>query len=369
MALYKSTELTNKTAVLINKFQTGKIKPISTGIEHLDKVLMGGLLPGTIIGIVARSQHGKSYDLERIQRHLLKENGDDLVVVNGNYELNFFKILVRDICQRTGKTMDEVLFNNPTVEELKELASICDIHRNDNIYYQNEPVSPDTFFEDIKQVIEMHPDKKIVVTIDNLENILETKGSQKSSMDAFLTKINVLKDMHHFISFIILNQMNDNFILRKDNLKTQRPLESDVYGSGQLLKLCDVLYIKMLPWKAGIKDKFMVFGAESYEWLEEFKLVDDNGKTASFDPIGVGYYFYLKRRNADIKDIQDVFAERIFKPNETNFKMATDEAPKQSSPITVPTFDFSMPTLETPPPITPISLTDAFGEPDDDSPF
>ena len=81
MALYKSTELTNKTVKLISKFQSGEVKPISTGIEHLDKVLMGGLLPGTIVGIIARSQHGKSYDLERIQRHLLKTQKDVSLLV------------------------------------------------------------------------------------------------------------------------------------------------------------------------------------------------------------------------------------------------------------------------------------------------
>ena len=339
MALYKSTELTNKTVKLISKFQSGEVKPISTGIEHLDKVLMGGLLPGTIVGIIARSQHGKSYDLERIQRHLLKTQ-KDVVVVNGNYELNFFKILVRDICQKTGKTMDEVLFNNPSIEELKQLSEICEVHRNDNVYYQNEPVSPDTFFNDIKTVIENHPDQKIVVTIDNLENILDSKGSQKSSIDAFLTQINVLKDMHPFIAFIILNQMNDNYILRKDNIKTQKPIESDIYSSGQLIKLCDVLYIKMLPWRLGIQEKFMVFGKDMYEWLEDFKLYAPNGNTASFQPLGVGYYFYLKRRNADIKDVQDVFAERIFKPEETNFKIqvAEEKAPQ----IEIPNFDYAM---------------------------
>ena len=369
MALYKSTDLTDKTAKLINKFQTGEIKPISTGIKHLDKVLMGGLLPGTIVGITARSQHGKSYDLERIQRHLLKENKNDIIIVNGNYELNFFKILVRDICQRTGKTMDEVLFNNPSIEELKELKNICNIHRNDNIYYQNEPVSPDTFFEDVKQIIEKYPNKKIVVTIDNLENILETKSSQKSSMDSFLTKINILKAMHQFICFIVLNQLNDNFILRKDNIKTQRPLESDVYGSGQLLKLCDVLYIKLLPWKAGIKDKFMVFGAGSYEWLEEFKKYDLNGNTANFDPLGVAYYFYLKRRNADIKDIQDVFAERIFKAEETNYKMESDAVMTNNITPPPPSFDLTLPDT-TPPLILDeySSPSEAFGD-DEDIPF
>lgn len=337
MALYKSTELTNRTVKTISQFQSGEIKPVSTGIDHLDKVLMGGLLPGTILGIVARSQHGKSFDLERIQRHLLKTQ-PDVVLVNGNYELNFFKILIRDICQRTGKTMDEVLFNQPTEEDLKKLLEICETHRNENIYYQNEPVSSDTFFQDIKTTIEKHPNQKIVVTIDNLENILETKGSQKSSIDAFLTQINVLKDMHPFICFIILNQMNDNYILRKDNIKTQRPVESDIYSSGQFYKLCDVVYIKMLPWRVGIQDNFMMFGKDSYEWLEDFKLYASNGKTASFDPVGVAYYFYLKRRNADVKDIQDVFAERIFKATDTNFKMSYD---KETTKKELPTLDLS----------------------------
>ena len=341
MSLYKSTDLTNNTVKLIQKFQSGEIKPVPTGVPHLDKVLMGGLLPGTILGIVARSQHGKSYDLERIQRNILN-NEPDTVMVNGNYELNFFKILVRDICQRTGKTMDEVLFNNPTVEELKELGDICNTHRNDNIFYQNEPVTPDQFFEDVKSIIDLFPDRKIVITVDNLENILDTKGSQKSSIDAFLTQINKLKDMHFFISFIVLNQMNNDYILRIDNIKNQRPIESDVYGSGQLLKLCDVLYVKVLPWRLGIRDKFMVFGANSYDWLDDFIIPSDNGNTANFDPVGCAYYFYLKRRNADIKDIQDVFAERIFKRDELTNTIPTDGKNVKTSTITnvnMPVFD------------------------------
>ena len=361
MALYQSTELTNNTVTLINKFQTGEIKPISVGIPHLDKVLMGGLLPSTILGIVARSQNGKSYDLERIQRHLL-DTQDDVVIVNCNWELTFFKILVRDICQRTGKTMDEVLFNNPTEEELKKLGEICKSHRNENIYYQNEPVNAKQFAVDIDSIIQKYPDKKIVVSIDNLENVLDEKGSQKTAMDALLYEINRLKGLHPYICFIILNQMNDNYILRADNIKGQRPIESDVYGSGQLLKLCDVLYIKMLPWRLGIREKFMVFGKDSYDWLEDYKLYSDNGNTASFEPLGVSYYFYLKRRNADIKDIQDVFAERIFKSDELSNKYPTSKSPFTT---TIPVFGNEAIQVEKLPPVLPnFSLKDAFDTPE-----
>jgi hypothetical protein len=222
---------------------------------------------------------------------------------------------LRDISQKTGKTQTEVLYDNPTKEDLLKLKEVCDLHRNDNIYYQNEPVTPDQFFDDVKKLIEMHPTERIIVTVDNLENILDTRGNQKSSVDAFLTQVNRLKDMHWFISFIILNQLNDNILDRIDNPKHHKPKESDIYGSGQYFKLCDVVYVKVLPWRLHITEKFMVFSKEAYSWLEDFKVIG-NGNTASFDPNGIAYYFYLKRRGTDIKDLQDISAERIFKKEE-----------------------------------------------------
>ena|SRR5690606_23630054 len=311
MALYKSKDLTNKTVKLINDFQQGKITPITTGIDHLDKACLGGLTPSFILGIAARSFHGKTFDLEKIQKHV-REKHPDVIQVNANWELSFFKILLRDLVQKTGKTQEEILYNKPTKEDLIKLAEACEPHRSENIYYQNEPVTPEQFFEDIKGIIDMFPDSRILVTIDNLENILDTKSNQKSSIDALLTQINRLKDMHPFICFIILNQLNDNILQRIDNPKHHKPKESDLYSSGQFFKLCDVLYVKVLPWRMHIRDKFMVFSKNSYEWLEDFKIYG-GGNTASFDPIGVAYYFYLKRRGSDIKDTKDVFAERIFK--------------------------------------------------------
>lgn len=357
MALYKSTDLTNKTVKLIGDFQSGKVKPIPTGISHLDKACFGGLTPSLIVGINARSFSGKTFDLERIQSHI-RENDPDVIMVNANWELNFFKILLRDIAQKTGKTQAEILYDNPSKEDLVQLGKICEVHRNDNIYYQNEPVSPEQFFEDVKTIIDKYPTKKIVVTVDNLENVLDTKNNQKSSIDSFLTQINRLKDMHWFISFIILNQLNDNILQRLDNPKLHKPKESDLYSSGQYYKLCDVLYIKVLPWRMHITDKFMVFGKDAYDWLDEFK-IDSGVNTCSFDPVGSAYYFYLKRRGSDIKDMQDVFAERIFK----NEKVASF-----SNTIDVPVFNATL-TVEKPPILPEVKFNDissVFDTPDFD---
>ena len=340
MGLKKSRELTNSTVKLLSNFQTGKFKPIPTGIDHLDRELMGGLLPGSIVGIVARSSHGKSYDLERIQRHILANEGDNVIFINANWELSHFKILVRDLVQTTGIDMRELLFTVPEGENLKKIAAVCDLHRTDNVLYQNEPVSAETFRKDIEEVIAEHQDKVIIVGIDNLENILVTKGDQKSSMDELLSIVNRLKNMHPFISFIILDQMNNNYTMRMDDLKKQKPIESDIYGTDQLLKLCDVLYIKMIPYRLGIRDKFMVFNKASYSWLEEFK-IDGQKNLAHFDPVGVAFYFYLKRRNADPKDFRDVYAERLFHRSEIP-DMVEEEEKKEEAPTfntTKPVFD------------------------------
>lgn len=364
MALRTSTDLTNETVKTITKFQNGELRAISTGIEHLDYSLLGGLLPGTVLGIVARASHGKSFDAERIQRHIL-DNEKDVVYVKCAWELSAFKILLRDISQRTKRNIKQILFDKPTEEQIKELKNVCDIHRRDNVFYQNEPVSPEVFSEDIESIINKYPDSRIVVEIDNLENVLITKGDQKSSMDALLYQVNRLKNLHPFVAFIVLNQMNQNYILRMDNPKNQRPLESDCYGSDQLLKLCDVLYIKIIPWKLHLRDKFMIFGKDFYPWLEDFKIYP-NDKTASFDPFGTSYYFYLKLRAVeDEKNIKDIFAERMFTRDETTLPI---ESPINNiSSIPIPDFNT---TAESP--IKPIyDMTQSFDIPakKDDSPF
>ena len=362
MALRTGRELTDETVITIGKFQSGELQPISTGISHLDDSLLSGLTPGIVLGIIGRSQHAKSYDMERIQRHILKTQ-TDVLYINCNWELSHFKLLLRDISQRTGDNIGKILFEKPNEAELIKLKEICDDNRTENVLYQNEPVDAETFRQDIEKVILENPTKKIVVAIDNLENILNTKGSQKESMDALLYQVNRLKNIHPYICFIILNQMNQNYVLRMDNPKNQRPIESDIYGSDQLFKLCDVLYVKLIPWKLGIREKFMVFGKDMYHWLDDHKIFG-SGNTASFDPFGRAFYFYLKLRSVrDEKNIQDLFIEQMFTKEETDI-------PKKPTQIQTPLF--STPTFEKPSPVKPLfDMNQAFDAPPEknDSPF
>lgn len=331
MSLKTSRELTDQSVKLLSKFQSGELKPISTGIDHLDEALLGGFIPGTVLGIVARSLHGKTYDAERIAANIMEQH-DDVILLHAAWELTHFKLLVRDLVVKTEKSPKEILFETPEGDVLDKFKEVCNNHRKENVIYQNEPVSDTEFNYDVMEIIEKYPDHKILVLIDNLENILMTKPKQKDCMDALLYRINVLKHKHEFISFIVLNQMNQEYLENIDNPKKHRPSERHVYGTDQLFKLCDVLYIKMIPWRLGIRDKFMVFGENQYEYLDEHKL-EGNGKTTSFDPYGRAFYFYLKNRMPeDGKNLKDIHVEVMWTREETG------EEPPKVNLTSAPTF-------------------------------
>ena len=79
----------------------------------------------------------------------------------------------------------------------------------------------------------------------------------------------------------------------------------------------------------------MVFHKDMYSWLEDHK-VHGNGNTASFDPYGRAFYFYLKLRAVrDEKNVQDIFIEQMFK--------------KEASEQTTSTPSFTTPLFDTPP--------------------
>ena len=60
MPIKSAKEKTDEAVRSIAKFQTGEIAPISTGFEWLDKHLLGGFLPSTIMTIGGLSNHGKT---------------------------------------------------------------------------------------------------------------------------------------------------------------------------------------------------------------------------------------------------------------------------------------------------------------------
>lgn len=347
ISLRSGRDVAEEAEKKIKLFQSGVVKPIPTGIEHMDEALLGGLLPGSILTIAGYSFQGKTYELEMLQRNIA-DNCPDVIMLHCAWELEGFKSITRDLSYRSNKSVKELLFTPLDSIDAPIFEKTLDSYKRDNLWVQPEPVTSDQFEDDVMWLIESYPKRRLVVCIDNLENILVDRGSQKDCMDKMLYRINVLKKRHPFISFVVLNQLNNDILARIDNLKGHAPIQKDLYGTGQLFKISDVVVVKVMPEKFGIKDKYMVFGKKYYAHLDSLKL-PSRTKTTSFDPIGTIFYFYLKARETD-KDFQNVRGKRIYTREERGLPPVEEEVSKD-----MPVFGKD----ENPAPEVPIVISEA----------
>lgn len=311
ISLKTGLQVANEAALQLANLQSGRVAPITTGTAHLDEALLGGFLPGSVLSIFGYSFHGKSYELEGIQRHVAKTY-EDVIMLNCQWELEGFKVISRDLSYQMDKSVKDIIFDKPTEQELPLFKKVLDSYRRPNMYFQPEPVSSDQFEEDVEHLIAQYPNHRILVSIDNLENILVDKGTQKECMDRMLYRVNVLKKRHPFISFIILNQLNNDYVKRCSDLKSHMPIASDGYQTTQLVKLSDVVLFKLMPTRFGIQDKFMVFGKGMHPHLDAFKVpATGSSKVQSFDPYGNIFYVYLKARETT-NDFETIYAKSMY---------------------------------------------------------
>jgi len=345
ISLKSGAQVAQEAEEQLARLQSGEIQPITTGINHLDEALLGGFLPGSVLSIIGYSFHGKSYELESIQRHVARVH-HDVIMLNATWELEGFKVISRDLSFQMKKSVKDVIFQKPTGHDIEVSKKVIDAYKRPGMFFQPEPVAADQFEEDIMWLIANHPNHRILVSVDNLENILVDKGSQKECMDRMLYRVNVLKKRHPFISFIILNQMNNDYVKRSESLKAQTPIASDIYQTGQLFKLSDVVLFKLMPTRFGIQDKFMIFGKGMYPHLESFKVpAKGQSKVTSFDPFGNIFYVYLKARESSV-NFETMYAKSMYTREEKGVAALEEEtaAPVfDSGPIVVglapPTFD------------------------------
>ena len=308
----------------IIRYQKGLDKPILTDLDHFNENCMGGIFAGMIITIAAISGGGKSYFLQRLEESIfnkdLNPDCDDYALLRCNYEMSVFKLLVRRLRRSLKKSMKEVLFQEILDEDQSKFKEITDKERNPNIYYLEEPTEPSVWYDTVKEFLQGHTDKKmVVITIDHIA-LIRDSGNKKKAMDDFIEYINTLKKEFSNVSFIILSQLNREIEGRTD-VRFLAPQRSDLYNSDTIYQISDVVLVIHNPYKLG-RDKYMVVAGLSededgnvknskYAYLEEYMLSPENN-TTNFDTKGVIFYHYLKMREMeDVENVQDIHIERL----------------------------------------------------------
>jgi archaellum biogenesis ATPase FlaH len=299
MPIKSAKEKTDEAVRSIAKFQTGEIAPISTGFEWLDKHLLGGFLPSTIMTIGGLSNHGKTYLMQKIENSVI-DNNVDVVLLRCNWESAVYKLLLRKITQKTDMKMSEVLFNTPHGDNL----------RRDGLYYYEEPVTARQFGDEVAEFLQYNLDKKVMITIDHVGLV---KGREKGEIDALFEEMNKLKKNHPYVFFLPLMQLKRDLLDRVGNHPSEAPRQLDFYGSDQLFQLSDLVLAVYNPYKVGATGKYMVFSKFAYQYVDEQFIEEGGGKYNHFIPEGNYFYHMLKSRDIeDMEGFEDVWVEKLF---------------------------------------------------------
>ena len=328
----KAKELVDQAVVKLKRYQKGLDKPIKTGFPHLDENMLGGIFSGNIMTIAGKSGSGKSYLLQQIEDAMfnrkLNPQCDEYVLLRCNYEMSVFKIVLRKLKKALDKSMKSILFEEVKEYEKPAFEATCNEESNDNIYYMQEPDTPDDWYESVKVFLEEHKDKKqVLITIDHIALVKDILGSKKKAMDNFIEKVNLLKRQFDNVSFIILSQLNRDIEGRTDP-RNMAPLRSDLYNSDTIYQISDLVLVIHNPYKDGI-DKYMVVGKSKYDYLEEHKQTPQNN-TSNFYTFGRIFWHYLKIREIeDLEELQDLHIE-VINPNVKVEKVDQREVEKEN---------------------------------------
>jgi len=317
--LEHSVENVNSTVRFLTSLQKKEIVPISSGIDHLDKICLGGLLPDLCISVVSRSGSGKTYTINRIRKAIMQNQGDDIGVLLWNLEMPFFTLLLVELKKALKKPLKWIVSNLPTDDEKPLYRKVADEFRDKRLTKIDEAVTPDEFYEVTKAYIEKNKDKRqLFIMLDHIGII---KGKNKTeSVGETVEHTNRLKlEYPGLLTFIILGQLNREIESRwkqeKTDPKSLSPLTSDVFSSDQLLFFSDVVMAQVIPQNVNM-EQYVPVNKERYSYLNKH-FIDGNNPTSEYVRLkGVNriYYHYLKVRLQDGEptiycDILDTEAE------------------------------------------------------------
>ena len=357
--------------------QNGETEPIFTGQNWLDVNLVGGL-NNKIIFALSRPSMGKTHNSASIQNYIL-EHYEDVRVLRMNLEMPTQSLLLRELKNSSGKKMKDIVSKPFTEEELNKAKETLSKFKDSRVTDFSKPVVGEEYRQ-LLRAFYLHTAEeektlkrklKKIVIVDHIHVL-----PSKTEIDEFIEICNEVKMVDKNISFIIYGQLNrtieDTWREAKEKKGFQvnmLPSSKYIYMSDKLQQYADIVVAFTIPQVVDLEEFASVNKSRNQHLKEHF--IDD-GKDSEYAKLkGLNriYYNFIKIRMNDDFDEPRLFCELLDPERESVVEAVYKDTAPKSSPLEPPTFDFSMPKLETPPPITPISPLDAFGEPSDDDPF
>lgn len=328
--MFKASKVSTKESIEnIKQSMGGQYTPIKTRYKHLNEICNGGLTRQKIYTIGGLSSFGKSHTLRCIEEDIFNPKinpvqDGSVILCKVDFEMTKDEAILSRVQQRTGKTFEEILYQEPTEEVKNAFNEVFTELSSPNIYETFDTYKPDEFYQTVSLFCKEHKDKKqIVLTIDN-SNLIDSEDSDEiEALSKLQTSLIRLKREFKNLTIIQLAQLNRKLKERVDP-RYMFPQTVDFFNSSKIEHASDVQLVVHIPYLLGISE-YGAFSKDRYKYLDEKYLID-KGKYSSFKTKGLVFWHYIKvRQKNDLQNFKDVHIEVAFEDK--------DDINKKSEPL------------------------------------
>ena len=253
-------EPTNEILRYIDDRRSGAIKSLKTRWNKLNKQLLGGLEPGTLITVAGISGSGKSAFVNELECDLIDLNPNiPVIVLNFTLEMKSSRQVGRKLSYKMKRTTQE-LYNAGdrvlTEEDMTEMRNLSRQIDRYPIYYVDRPGTVDDIGETIDYFQKWCEEKNkwLVVILDHTLLIRNKQGENERAMLSDLQRVFIEKKKTGLTTIIQISQLNRNIESpeRISNPSMHYPTRSDIFASDSLYQASDVVMVLHRPELLGI---------------------------------------------------------------------------------------------------------------------
>lgn len=299
--LTNSKEEINKAVKTIGGFQSGKLKPLKTSMEHLNNACLGGLIPGIIVSICGRPSSGKTHTLHRLKNDILDPSNEKVKMLMYNWEMPWFSLILIQLKKVLKKSFKEILLNKPSESEADLYAEVMSKVRDERMTTVSRALTPSEWDIVTRMYIEDNLDADLIII--GTDHIGITVGDDKTKALYRLMELqNAIKlqypDKVCLLNLSQLKREIETLWRAKDtNPSGLRVTSEFLFGADALMHYSDVIMAQVIPERANM-DKYTAVNKERYKHLEEHFVDDGNPTSESVRLKGLNrvYFDYIKKR-------------------------------------------------------------------------
>ena len=340
------SELSREAFVELRKFQTQERKLLRTGYDGIDRHI-GGLLPSNLLLLASGSGVGKTYTYQQMFTNFLdtelNPEAQDFVTLEYQLEMRALDLIIREVHNITHKKKRDILTQEFSEEERKEVALYYESIQDDRRHIVEESVTTAEFFSITDKFCSEHTDKKaVIIGIDHLLLILAAeRGEDPLAKIAEYT--NILRKKYPNVYFVYLSQLNRmNYSNIQERSNAMVPTVASIYGSSHFEFLSAYVVIMMNPFKMGVLE-YMKVQEERYPELQKYMTPPNEKGYVSFNTAGCVFYFLVKTRESDVP-YDNLWIEEMYISEEQKERLKMDSEARRPESKQV---QFEMPVFNT----------------------